>query len=190
MSSLSEKILKMRQDGASYNEIAEKLKCSKSTISYHCGEGQKSKTAKRQNDRRRQHPFVRKVEMFKGKSHTTKKSQPSQSSTDTLFYKKIHTFQYRNAGANSMTFNAQDVINKFGENPKCYLTGDDIDIQRTSTYQFDHKIPISRGGDNSLDNLGICTTQANQSKRNQTPDEFIFLCKKILEHNGYSVTKE
>ena len=33
---MKEKILELRNLGFSYNEIAEKLNCSKGTISYHC----------------------------------------------------------------------------------------------------------------------------------------------------------
>lgn len=34
--SLKEKIINLRKNGKSYNEISKKLKCSKSTISFHC----------------------------------------------------------------------------------------------------------------------------------------------------------
>jgi len=39
-----EKILKLRAEGNSYSQIAKKLGCSKGTISYHVGFGQKEKT--------------------------------------------------------------------------------------------------------------------------------------------------
>ncbi len=47
MSKLSDKILGLRNDGKSYNEIADKLQCAVSTISYYCkknglGDGGKS----------------------------------------------------------------------------------------------------------------------------------------------------
>jgi 5-methylcytosine-specific restriction endonuclease McrA len=88
-----------------------------------------------------------------------------------------------------MNFKPEDVINKYGENTFCYLTGDRIDISKPRTYSFDHKIPRSRGGENTLDNLGICTKIVNTSKTDMTPEEYIELCKKVLEHNGYNVTK-
>ena len=44
---MKEDILKLRNEGKTYNEIQEILGCSKGTISYHCGEGQKEKTNKR-----------------------------------------------------------------------------------------------------------------------------------------------
>ena len=83
----------------------------------------------------------------------------------------------------------EDVLKKFGENPVCYLTGQSIDLSKPSTYHLDHIIPRSRGGNNSLDNLGLCTKQANQAKTNMTPDELINLCKVILQHQGYHVSK-
>jgi len=44
-------ILKLRQEGKSYREIAKTVKCSKGTVSYHCGLGQKLK-AQQSNLRR------------------------------------------------------------------------------------------------------------------------------------------
>ncbi len=72
----------------------------------------------------------------------------------------------------------------------CYLTGDKIDITDSSSYSFDHIIPRSRGGDNSIDNLGICTSLANQSKTAFTLEEYIEHCKKVLINFGYKITKE
>lgn len=40
---MKEKILKLRSEGKTYNEISTILKCSLSTVSYHCGKGQKKK---------------------------------------------------------------------------------------------------------------------------------------------------
>ncbi len=80
------------------------------------------------------------------------------------------------------TFTVEDVINKFGENPKCYLTGEQLDIYQPRTYAFDHIIPASRGGLSSIDNLGLCTKQANMAKSDLTPDEFYKLCKKVIQH--------
>jgi transcriptional regulator with XRE-family HTH domain len=44
---MKEQILKLRSQGLSYNQIVNKLGCSKSTISYHCGKGVKSNYQKR-----------------------------------------------------------------------------------------------------------------------------------------------
>jgi len=43
---MKEQILKLREQGKSYREIQQELGCSKGTISYHLGEGQKEKYKK------------------------------------------------------------------------------------------------------------------------------------------------
>lgn len=87
-------------------------------------------------------------------------------------------------------FTTSDVLDKIGENPKCYLTGDEIDIHQGSTYHLDHIIPLSRGGSRTLDNLGLATKMANMSKTDMTLDEYFNHCKKVLENNGYIVIKK
>lgn len=52
MDSLGNQIRRMRDQGASYREISEALTCSKGTISYHLGAGQKEKTLERTRSRR------------------------------------------------------------------------------------------------------------------------------------------
>lgn len=49
---MREQIEALRAKGYSYNQIQDELKCSKGTIAYYLGEGQKEKTLKRQNDAR------------------------------------------------------------------------------------------------------------------------------------------
>jgi hypothetical protein len=49
---VKEDILKLRSEGKSYSQIQTTLGCSKGTISYHCGEGQKQKTSARIKKRR------------------------------------------------------------------------------------------------------------------------------------------
>ena len=44
---LKEKILDLAEQGWSYNMIKRRLNCSKSTISYHLGDGQKDKARAR-----------------------------------------------------------------------------------------------------------------------------------------------
>lgn len=47
MNTIGEEILKLRQEGFNYNEIASKVNCSKATVSYYCRPGQKEKVKKR-----------------------------------------------------------------------------------------------------------------------------------------------
>ncbi len=49
---MREKILHLRELGYSYNKIVDELKCSKSTVSYYCGEKQLEKTNKRKQNNR------------------------------------------------------------------------------------------------------------------------------------------
>lgn len=49
---MKESILKLRDQGYTYNQIVEELGCAKSTVSYYCGPGQQAKTLQRQKDKR------------------------------------------------------------------------------------------------------------------------------------------
>ena len=49
---MKQEILKLRAEGKTYDQIQVLLNCSKGTIAYHCGEGQKEKY--RENNQRRQ----------------------------------------------------------------------------------------------------------------------------------------
>ena len=50
---MKEQILKLREEGKTYNEIKDILGCSKGTISYYCGVGQKDKNDNRRKSFRR-----------------------------------------------------------------------------------------------------------------------------------------
>lgn len=52
MNSHKEQILALRKEGKTYSEIQKILGCSKGTISYHLGEGQKEKTKERMHKSR------------------------------------------------------------------------------------------------------------------------------------------
>ena len=86
-------------------------------------------------------------------------------------------------------FKVKDLEKKLKDNPYCYLTGSKININESQTYSLDHIVPKSRGGNNSLENCGLTTRMANQMKSNQTVEELIENCKKILETKGYKITK-
>jgi 5-methylcytosine-specific restriction endonuclease McrA len=192
--SLKDKILALRSQNKSYGEIQKILGCSKGTICFHCGSGQKLKNAIRTKvNRSKAHPFQSKSQSFSYSKYKIPKKKPQRYKDDKKLYLKIYKFSKRfkgNTNKNYIMIPVQDIINKFSENPVCYLTGELINIYKPKTYEFDHKIPASRGGDNSLNNLGICTKVANQAKKDLTPDEFINLCKQVLEYNGFEVNKK
>lgn len=190
MTPLQQQITNLRNLGYSYNKIRTELKCSKGTIAYYLGHGQKTKTLLRtQKCRNSKHPYESKIAAFVQPYLTTLKPCVKRDWRK-IMKDKLEVFARQHGEKQqyvSPNFSAEDVINKFGEKPICYLTGQEINIYQPRTYQFDHKIPRSRGGQNTLENLGICTKEANAAKHNKTPEEFIALCKKVLEHNGYNV---
>lgn len=57
---MKEQILNLRKEGKTYNEIIEIVGCSKSTVSYHCGEKQKEKSKNRRNRLKLYGPLLKK----------------------------------------------------------------------------------------------------------------------------------
>lgn len=179
LTNMKEKILKLRAEGKTYNEIKTILNCSKSIICYYCGVNQKEKNQSRQKERRKDH-LKRKTDAFK---HSSRKFTLNRA---TLKFQKNNKKIYNKTII--PTFGYRDVLEKFGEYTTCYLSGEKINLLKDNNYSLDHIDPASKGGDNSLDNLGILHSVVNQMKFNLTNEEFIEWCKKILIHNGYTIT--
>lgn len=171
------KILELRQAGKSYNEICEILGCSKSTVSYHCGKGQKQSSINRQRKRRADLVILNKVENFQHNKRLRNKTNNFQIIKNHDSKKRIR----------NITFSWKDIIEKFGWETTCYLTGVKINLREPKTYEFDHIVSISKGGENTLNNLGICCRNANRAKHDMSIEQFFNLCKEILENNGYEV---
>ena len=163
---LQKKILELREKGYSYQQIQKTLNCSKSTISYHLGFGQKSKAIGRAKNQRKLMPWLNKTERFLKE-----------------FDGKKITYNKRG------DFNRKKLTDYISKIEKCYLTGRPIDINDFNTYEFDHIVPRKLGGESSFDNLGICRPEANRAKSDLTLEEFISLCKDVLLNFGYQVTK-
>lgn len=176
---MKEKILKLRKEGKSYREIKKLLGCSTSTISFHCGEGQKEKSRIRRRKNKKS-KLINQISKFKSKGSNRVKAQDFQRKRDSKGNYK---------GGRDYNFTTEDLIRKIGDNPICYLSGRSIDITKSRSFHLDHIIPVSRGGNNSLSNLGLTCKEANKAKDNLTVNEFIFLCRDVLEHNGYKVSK-
>jgi 5-methylcytosine-specific restriction endonuclease McrA len=185
---MKEKILKLRQEGKTYDQIRDILGCSKGTIAYHCGKGQKDKTRRRiKKSRSSAHPLKRKIENFKARRALKTKTEKFQCRVSLGDSRKISGSSRCSMKDVEINFRGDDVIKKFGSNPKCALSGREISWEKSSSYVLDHIIPVQRGGDNSLDNLQLLNPQINMAKSNLTDEEFISLCKEVLEHQGYKV---
>lgn len=181
MNPLIQEAIRLRQEGKSYQEIADIQGCSKSTASWRCNPHQRVRSTERNRQFKKDHPIANRVWQYQSRGRNAAKT-------------KVRGFQRRDGShkGNQRThdFTLKDVTDKFGPSPICYLTGRQLDWEETHTYWLDHIVPATRGGDNSLENMGIAHKQANQAKADMTLDEFIILCQEILEHNGYIVTKK
>jgi 5-methylcytosine-specific restriction endonuclease McrA len=187
---VKDQILKLRDLGYSYRQIQEKLHCSKGTIAYHCGDGQKDKTTKRRNKNRSyQHPLVRKVENFvKIIGPNNQINIQSKRTLNKILYQKIAVFSRINhKDYNYMSFTVEALLEKIGNNPMCSLTGRPINLLDSRSYQLDHIVPRSKGGDNSLDNCQLTCREANQAKHELTIDEFINLCREIINYHDHKI---
>ena len=137
-----------------------------------------------QKRRSLQHPLEKKIEHFKERKYKNSKTKKRISTFKQILLTKIYSFhnhrRNKKMSKNDLNFTLEDVLNKIGEEPKCYLTGVPIDLEDTKSYQLDHIIPVSRGGTNTLDNLEIATKKANQAKADMTLDEFKNLCQLVV----------
>jgi len=176
------KILKLREEGKSYHEICQLLNCSKSLINYYCAPSGKEKVINRFKQLKIDNPLIVKVSNFKNRLKVkTEGFQHSQ--TNVGGGRKIPY------DSQLMNFSWQDVYQLIQNNPKCYLTGDSLDLNQARGISLDHIIPVSKGGTNSLENLGICTDIANRSKSDMSLDDYLIHCQKVLEKFGYKVSK-
>ena len=171
-----EDILRLRAEGKSYRDISRELGCSKSVISYHCGNGSEKKRCLLRNETRK--VLARKISSFRCRL-------PRKILTNKLkgFRRHEKGVRYKNKSkVNNISkdYTTQDVVDKISSNPVCYLTGKTIDIDNGASYHLDHIIPTAQGGTNDLNNLGICTADANQAKGQLSIDQLYELCETIL----------
>lgn len=171
---MEEEIQQLRKQGLTYKQISEQLHCAKSLISYYLNPKTRADTYQRTRNRRKRTPRITtKLETFKYVARQRLR-------------KKLDGFhkQARRLPRKEQNFSIKDIIDKLSDSPKCYLTGDLIDLNSPNEFEFDHIIPTSKGGENSVDNLGLSTRDANRAKCDLTLPEFLDLCERVLRNFG------
>jgi 5-methylcytosine-specific restriction endonuclease McrA len=99
---------------------------------------------------------------------------------------RLKNFSTSKGGIMKLLTNIQKVKQKYNISEAnhtftCVYTGETLDWKDPGKYQYDHILPKSRGGKDTLENLQIISTDANQAKGSMTHDEFVELCKKVAE---------
>lgn len=188
---MKEKILELSSQGLSPRKIAKILGISRFKVRYYTVPGEMEKVkirGKISYSKKFPTSLYQKIKRFLRIKIKKNKNIIKLSHINSMITNKIVHFHKKKQIGECM-FTKDDIYKKFGKITKCYLTGESINIDEPRTYEFDHIIPASKGGDNSIDNLGICTKAANRAKHDLSPNEFFDLCIKILMHNGYNISK-
>lgn len=175
---MREKILKLKEEGRSQIEISKILNCSKSTVSYYINGLSEEKRLEKN----------RKLREWKKKV-----GYKSSNKFQEKLHSRIRHFCKRsNSGRDmkkSITFDTKELIKKFGMAFKCPLSGREINLENFETYEFDHLLPVSKDGDNSIDNLQILSKEINQMKGGLTNEQLINNCIEILENQGFQIKR-
>ena len=190
--SIKEDILRLREMGLSYRKIEERLGCSKGTISYHCGTGQKEKTLATTR-KRRLCPLRTKMDAFiHGKKKEVKnpfletfKPKNRCLSDKMIQFARIGTKAKRKGYI--FMFKLKDLKKKIGDDPRCHWTGRKIDLTNRKSFNLDHLLPKSRGGDNSLGNCVLACREANQGHSDSTPEEYVQTSCEVAVHRGKEI---
>lgn len=191
---LGKKIVELRNQGKSYKQIIEELGCNKSTIAYYCSP--LSKTKKKEYIENTYPSYLRiltrRLSAFQNRQIQQKvrfDCEDYKQSIRSRVSNFVGNWEYINKMKANKRFGYKEVLDYIGGwETECYLTGRKLDL-RKDAYELDHIIPISKGGDCTLENLGVTCEEANQSKHDMLLEDYLQLCKDVLEHHGYKVEK-
>ena len=195
MSSLKSDITRLKLEGKTAKEISQELDCHIDSVYYHTNGTSKKNGQNRTRRYLKTHAgiLMKKVAEFKRPSRKKRKSFVTPKK---LFMDKVYHFRGVK-GKENMKYTYKDVLKKIGNDieispsgrfasgkrPVCYLTGRKIDLNDSKSYSLDHKNPSSKGGSNKLENLGVCSSEANIVKSDLTIEELLDICKDIVSHN-------
>ena len=95
----------------------------------------------------------------------------------------IYSLFARNRLRGNCTFTYEEIKELYNTTNKCFYCGKETKPY-TVDKQIDHKIPLSRGGKNSIGNMVICCKACNSGKCDKTDIEYKnFLKEKRIETN-------
>lgn len=189
MSNLPEQIRKLRDEKKlTIKKICEKLNISKYTFEYWY-RNKKDWNAKRMRVFRS--TVNGKIQTFVNRKER-KQKPPEKTYTIKIenLRKQIWKRVKKMANAKTTTDKAglaTALLEKFTKEPFCYISGEKIDLTELHTWQIDHITPISKGGLNTIENLGLVSKMSNRFKHSLTLEELEILSRKFLEKRGFKV---
>lgn len=141
---MKEQILKLRTEGNTYNEIVAIVKCSKSTVSYYCGEGQKEKTLQNTKLYRERKKLGIKVEKKDRKISDREKRKkffkemfPNLNGANLL--KAISEYKILNDNYENMSFDRLRIRVILEQDKKCNNCKLYLWFEKPITLEIDHK---------------------------------------------------
>lgn len=195
---LGKQIVELRKEGKSISQISELLGCSKSTVSYYCSSTTKAKHKEKVKRLLINFPtkckLIKHIDNFKCRTKGTGKTicldwNKKIRTAVSRFRRRTNTKGIYKQGMVEESYTYKEAIEHLGGiKTKCYLTGKEINLE-TDDYCLDHIIPVTKGGSNELNNMGITIPEANASKSDLSLNEYLDLCKTVLENFGYTITK-
>ena len=189
--SLKEKILELKLKGLSQSKIVEKLGCAKSTVCWHFNP---EKQLKKARDRKKKIPDYEVKNCRNMSRFFCAKTENKQfCKIKDLTFNQAHAKNRERLKNFSKHYKSDTmeqktkikyVKEKYGITESnttftCRYTAKILDWTRPEEYQYDHIIPRSRGGENTLENLQIISKEANQAKGDMTHEEFVNFIKLV-----------
>ena len=188
---LKEKILRLKSKGLNQSEIVKKLGCAKSTVCWHFDP---EKQLKKAQDRKKKIPSYEVKNCRNMSRFFCAKTENQQScKIKDLTFSQAHAKNRERLKNFSKHYKSDTmeqktkikyVKEKYGITESnttftCRYTAKILDWTRPEEYQYDHIIPRSRGGENTLENLQIISKEANQAKGDMTHEEFVNFIKLV-----------
>ena len=90
-------------------------------------------------------------------------------------YRSEHRAQFaeyerrRTALKYGVTYEKVDYLAIYNASPRCFYCGEPLNLNET---QFDHAIPLNRGGSHTAENIRVSCASCNLSKHDKTPEEY------------------